>query len=121
MWAASCVYEFGQRGADSLPGPILGHGSELRTRPSTNNSLTLLLAGNKQGSLSGSLARFDRATDLVTTPGLIIPASEGRTDAVQGHVVKIGRDLVAGTPVAQVILGFPGRIHDQVVRPGNDL
>ena len=36
-------------------------------------------------------------------------------------VIEIGRDLVAGPPVTQVILGFPGGIDDQSVGPGDNL
>src|SRR5271157_4373271 len=51
----------------------------------------------------------------------IVSASQGRTGAVQWLVIKIGRDLVAGPPVTQIILGVPGGNDDQSVRQGDDL
>ena len=45
----------------------------------------------------------------------IISAMQRRTSAVEWLVIEIGRDLVAGPPVTQVILGFPGGIDDQSV------
>jgi hypothetical protein len=57
---------------------------------------------------------LDRAQSIVT-------AAEGRAIAVQWEPVCVGRDIVAGTVVAKVILGFPWWIHDEVVGPGNDL
>src|SRR5208337_2735072 len=45
----------------------------------------------------------------------IVSASQRRTSAVEWLVIEIGRDLVAGPPVTQVILGFPGGIDDQSV------
>ena len=40
---------------------------------------------------------------------------------MQGKPVGVGRNAIAGPVVTQIVLSFPGRIHDQVVRPGNDL
>ena len=40
---------------------------------------------------------------------------------MQGKPVGVGRDIVARPVIAQVVLSFPGWIHDEVVGPGNDL
>jgi hypothetical protein len=40
---------------------------------------------------------------------------------VQGEPVGVGRDAITGPIIAEVVLSFPGGIHDEVVRPRNDL
>ena len=40
---------------------------------------------------------------------------------MQRKPVKIGGDIITGTIIAQVVLSLPGWIHDEVIRPGDDL
>ncbi len=40
---------------------------------------------------------------------------------MQRQPVSVGRNLVAGPVVTEIVLGFPGGIHDQVIGPSDDL
>ena len=51
----------------------------------------------------------------------VVASPQGWAVTVQGEPICVGRDIVAGPVVTQVVLSFPGWIHDQVIGPGNDL
>src|SRR5262245_23713773 len=67
--------------------------------------------GGEPGA-SGGLGRCCRS---------IASALQRRADAVPREVVGVGRDAVAGAIVAEVILGLPRRVDDEVVGPEREL
>src|SRR3954447_24659644 len=106
MWLNGAPDPGSRRGGSSAG----GDGRHPPAEPA-NEASARTAPGNDEGSPSGSLRGHTMSPSRGVTAGSILPAAERGAGAVQGHVVEVGRDLVAGTPVSQVILCLPGGIH----------